>query len=89
MKKYIKTVLILANFALIIYLLWNNQKVTTEFRREKFKSDSLQFKIDSLMSEEQIRQIEIGRYEVILERAETEMSDECKTEFQQILKTIE
>jgi hypothetical protein len=45
--------------------------------------------VDSLTSEIFVKDIEIGRYEVIFDRAEGEMSPECKEELESIKHTVE
>jgi hypothetical protein len=49
----------------------------------------LKNQVDSLNSEIFVKDIEIGRYEVIFDRAEGEMSPECKEELESIKHTVE
>lgn len=63
---------------------FNNQRVILTDSLKKMKKN-----LDSLNSEVFTKDIEISRYEIIIERAEDEMSPECKKELESIKKTVE
>jgi hypothetical protein len=93
MKKYVDGVLILGIGVCLFTLMEQNKQINKMKFDIKPNSDSLiltmKNKIDSLNSEIFTKDIEIGRYEVIFDRAEGEMSPECKIELESIKHTVE
>jgi len=55
----------------------------------KIETDSLKKQVDSLTSEMFVKDIQIGRYEYIMDRAQAEMTPDCKEELETILKQTE
>jgi hypothetical protein len=92
MKKYVDGLLILG-IGICLFTLGKQFKAIKEIKENiKPTSDSLVMmkkQVDSLTSEIFVKDIEIGRYEVIFDRAEGEMSPECKEELEMIRHTVE
>jgi len=65
-------------------LIKNNNVNNKEINNLKITNDSLVKIVDSLKSDIFVKDIEIGRYEYILDRAEDEMSPKCKQELEKI-----
>jgi uncharacterized protein YlbG (UPF0298 family) len=65
------------------------KKIYSLNKELKIKTDSLKKQVDSLTSEMFVKDIQIGRYEYIMDRAQGEMSPECKEELETILKQTE
>jgi len=89
MKKYIGATLSLASVGMLFYIIFDQQHQIQTLQQSKSNTDSLVNVIDSLKSEISGKEIEVGRYEVIFDRAEGEMSPECKQELEAIRKTVE
>lgn len=92
MKKYIDGLLILGIGVCLFTLMKQNKQINKIKSDVKPTLDSLVImrnQIDSLNSEIFVKDIEIGRYQVIFERAEGEMSPECKQELEAIKHTVE
>jgi len=89
MKKYINAILSIASVGMLFYIIFNQKQQITELKATKSNVDSLHQVIDSLNNELFVKGIEVGRYEVIFDRAEGEMTPECKDELEAIKKTIE
>jgi hypothetical protein len=85
MKKYITTGIVIAMGISIIFLFIQNQK--NKEMLDKMKP--IQSYIDSIVSENQMKDIEVGRYEYILDRADQEMSPECKDKLDSIFGETE
>jgi len=65
------------------------KKINSLNKELKIQTDSLKKQVDSLTSEMFVKDIQIGRYEYIMDRAQGEMSPECKEELETILKQTE
>jgi hypothetical protein len=87
--KYIKSILSLASIGMLFYIIFNQKEQIKILQQSKLNTDSLVQVIDSLKSEIFVKEIEVGRYEVIFDRAEAEMTPECKEELEEIRKTVE
>jgi len=85
MKKYITTFIVIAMGISIIFLFIQNQK--NKEMLDKMKP--IQSYIDSIVSENQMKDIEVGRYEYILDRVDQEMSPECKDKLDSIFSETE
>jgi thiaminase len=85
MKKYITTFIVIAMGISIIFLFIQNQK--NKEMLDKMKP--IQTYIDSIVSENYMMNIEVGRYEYILDRADQEMSSECKDKLDSIFGETE
>lgn len=89
MKKYI--VLLIAG--ILLFVIFRQNRVIKEMKLDvKTKSDSLLImrdEIDSLTIEMFVKDIDLGRFEHVLDRAETEMNTECKEELETILSQTE
>jgi len=92
MKKYVDGLLIIG-IGICLFTLIKQNKVINKMKFDtKPTSDSIVIfkkQIDSLNSEIFVKDIEIGRYEIIFDRAEGEMSPECKEELESIKHTVE
>ena len=92
MKKYVDGLLVLGISVCLFTLMKQNEQIDKIKSNIKPTSDSLVImkkQVDSLNSEIFVKDIEIGRYEVIFDRAEGEMSLECKEELEKIKHTVE
>jgi hypothetical protein len=92
MKKYVDGLLILGIGVCLFTLMKQNKQINKIKSDTKPTLDSLVImkkQVDSLNSEIFVKDIEIGRYEVIFDRAEGEMSPECKEELEKIKHTVE
>ena len=85
MKKYITTFIVIAMGISIIFLFIQNQK--NKEMLDKMKP--IQTYIDSIVSENYMMNIEVGRYEYILDRADQEMSSESKDKLDSIFGETE
>ena len=65
------------------------KKIYSLNKELKIKTDSLKKQVDSLTSEMFVKDIQIGRYEYIMDRAQAEMTPNCKEELETILKQTE
>jgi len=89
MKKYINTSLSLASIGILFYIIFNQKEQIKELSSTKSNIDSLYQVVDSLKAEVLSNEIEASRYEIIFERAEAEMTPECKEELETIKHTVE
>jgi hypothetical protein len=92
MKKYVDGLLVLGIGVCLFTLMKQNKQINKMKSDAKPTLDSLVImknQVDSLNSEIFVKDIEIGRYEVIFDRAEGEMSLECKEELEKIKHTVE
>lgn len=92
MKKYVDGLLILGIGVCLFTLVKQNKQINKLKIESQPNIDtivSMRKQVDSLTSEIFIKDIEIGRYEVIFDRAEGEMSPECKQELEAIKHTVE
>jgi len=92
MKKYVDGLLILGIGVCLFTLIKQNKQINKMKYDTQPTLDSLVIlknQVDSLNSEIFVKDIEIGRYEVIFDRAEGEMSPECKEELESIKHTVE
>jgi hypothetical protein len=89
MKKYIGPVLSLASVGMLFYIIFNQKEQIKELKLSKSNIDSLYQVVDSLKAEISVHEIEASRYEIIFDRAEAEMSPECKEELETIKHTVE
>jgi hypothetical protein len=89
MKKYI--VILIAG--ILLFVIFRQNRVIKEMKLDvKTTSDSLiimKNKMDSLKMEMFVKDINLGRFENVLNRAESEMSPECKEELEKILSQTE
>jgi hypothetical protein len=89
MKKYINAALSLASVGMLFYIIFHQKEQIKELKSSQPNIDSLQYVVDSLRSEILSNEIEVSRYEIIFDRAEAEMSPECKEELETIKHTVE
>jgi MoaA/NifB/PqqE/SkfB family radical SAM enzyme len=92
MKKYITTFLIISMGISILILFKINKKnneMLDKYIKELKNINSASKNIDSIMFENQVNDIQIMRYEYILERAQEEMSPDCKDKLDTIMSETE
>jgi MoaA/NifB/PqqE/SkfB family radical SAM enzyme len=92
MKKYITTFLIISMGISILILFKINKKnneMLDKYIKELKNINSASKNIDSIMFENQVNDIQIMRYEYILERAQEEMSSDCKDKLDTIMSETE
>jgi len=73
----------------LVYVINSKNKTINQLQSKRPSIDSLTKVCDSLQMEILSKDIEVGRYEIIFDRAEGEMSFECKTELEAIKHTVE
>lgn len=83
MKHYINPILRALTVVILLYIIYQ-QDVTNKAQQEVITTQ-----LDSLKAEESMKDIQIGRYEIILERLEEELPHECKSHLTNILHTVE
>jgi len=92
MKKYI-TGFLLISMGISILILFNinkkNNEMLDKYAKESKNINSASKNIDSIMFENQVNDIQIMRYEYILERAQEEMSPDCKDKLDSIMSDTE
>ena len=86
MKKYINSILGVVTSAVLLFIIYHQKNDIKESNR---KYEIIQLRYDSLKSEMFTKDIQIGRFEIILDRAQGEMSPDCKEEFEKILHETE
>ena len=89
MKKYIGAILSLSSVGMLFYIIFDQQHQIKTLKSSQPNIDSVQHVVDSLKAEISVHEIETGRYEIIFDRAEAEMSPECKEELETIKHTVE
>jgi len=66
------------------FLIKNNKNDNKEIKNLKIINDSLIKVVDSLKSDIFVKDIDLGRYEYMFDRAEDEMSPDCKKQLEKI-----
>ena len=89
MKQYINPLLKAASLLVLLYTIYQQNHTINTLKTKLTTTDSLAHVCDSLQSEISTKDIDLGRYEIIFNRAEGEMSPECKTELESIRQTVE
>jgi hypothetical protein len=93
MKKYINPILTFSSVLMLFYIIYD-QKLKIETLKPKnesliHESDSLKLRCDSIQSELFIQQIDQQRSEYIINKAEEELSAECKQQLEKIMHETE
>lgn len=78
MKQYINAVLSLASVGMLFYIIYNQREQIKTFKEENSKVELIKHDRDSLQSEMFTKDIQIGRYEHILDLLDTELDADCK-----------
>lgn len=78
MKKYIGPVLSLASVGMLFYIIYNQREQIKTFKQENSKVELIKHERDSLQSKMFEKDIQIGRYEHILDMLDTELDADCK-----------
>lgn len=78
MKKYINAVLSLASVGMLFYIIYNQREQIKTFKKENSKVELIKHECDSLQSEIFTKDIQIGRYEHIMDLLDTELDADCK-----------
>ena len=86
MKKYINPILRVSSVLMLLYVIYN-QKSKIETLESSNMIISKQY--DSLRSEQFVFHLQEERFQYIIDRAEAEMSPDCKEEFEKILHETE
>lgn len=73
----------------LVYIIHSKNTTISQLQSNRPSIDSITKVCDSLQMEILSKDIEVGRYEIIFDRAESEMSTECKTELENIKHTVE
>ena len=92
MKKYITTFLVIS-MGISILILFNinqkNKEMLDKYMKESVNIKSVPKNIDSIVFKNQVNDIQIMRYEYILEKAQEEMSPDCKDKLDTIMSEVE
>lgn len=84
MKKYIGPVLSLASVGMLFYIMFDQKEQIKNLEQENSKVEVIKHERDSLQSEMFTKDIQIGRYEHILDLLDTELDADCKTKVDQL-----
>jgi len=88
MKKFI--IILVCMIVGCIFIQRQQYKKINSLNKElKIQTDSLKKQVDSLTSEMVVKDIQIGRYEYIMDRAQAEMTPDCKEELETIISQTE
>jgi hypothetical protein len=86
MKRYLS--IIVTIFVIVMYHYALN-RTKNQLKSVQSELTIVKHENDSIRSEITIKDIEIGRYEYIFDRAQTEMSPDCQKELEDIWKQTE
>lgn len=86
MGKYINIILKLCCVFMLFYIMYNQK---TKIKTLESVNKELTLKYDSIKSEQFVLRINQQRFELIIDRAEAEMSPDCKEEFEKLLHETE
>ena len=78
MKKYIGPVLSLASVGMLFYIMFDQKEQIKTLQQENSKVEVIKHERDSLQSEIFTKDIQIDRYEHILDLLDTELDNDCK-----------
>lgn len=78
MKKYIGAALSLASVGMLFYIIHNQRDQIKNLKLENENVVTIKNECDSLKSEMLTKDIQIGRYEHILDLLDTELDIDCK-----------
>lgn len=78
MKKYITAALSLASVGMLFYIIHNQRDQIKNLKLENENVVTIKNESDSLKSEMLTKDIQIGRYEHILDLLDTELDIDCK-----------
>ena len=86
MKRYINLILRISCLIMLFYIIYNQR---SKIKTLELSNKALTTQCDSLRSEQFVLHINQERFEYIINRAEGEMSPDCKEEFEKILHETE
>ena len=89
MKKYINGFLRLGTAAALIFVINKQNQQIVELKQTNQSIKVIQNECDSLKSEMFIKDIQLGRYEVILDKLDTELDADCKAKVDELEKQVE
>lgn len=89
MKKYIGPVLSLASIGMLFYILFDQKQQINRLKQIKTHVLIVENECDSLKSEMIAKDIQLGRYEIIMERIDAEFDAECKEKIDEIKLQVE
>jgi hypothetical protein len=78
MKKYIGPILSLASVGMLFYVMFDQKEQIKNLQQENSKVELIKHERDSLQSEMFTKDIQIGRYEHILDLLDAELDADCK-----------
>ena len=78
MKRYISAILSLASIGMLFYIIYNQKEQIKTLQQENSKVEVIKHERDSLSAEIFTKDIQIGRYEHILDLLDTELDADCK-----------
>jgi hypothetical protein len=93
MKKYINPALRVASLVMLLYIIYNQKQTIDQFNLESKTKinncDSIKLIYDSLKLEMFSKDIEIGRYQMIIDRIPDELNPDCQLQFEKLLHETE
>jgi hypothetical protein len=89
MKKFITPALRVATAIGLLYIIWSQRGQINDLKMKTTQYDSLKNECDSLKGEIFTQEIQVGRYEVIMDNLETELSPDCKKTLNEVLSQVE
>jgi len=95
MKKYIAPALRVTTVLGLLFIIWSQHNQIKVLKTEdrmlevKYQYDSLKSECDSLRGELLVKDIDLGRYHMVLDNLEIELPIECKETLNKILSQIE
>jgi hypothetical protein len=84
MKRYINGFLKLGIAAALLIVIWHQKKQIKQLKTDNSNIDLIKNERDSLQSEMFTKDIQIGRYEHIMDLLDNELDAECKTKVDEL-----
>lgn len=89
MKKYIGPVLSLASVGMLFYIMFDQKEQIKNLQQENSKVELIKHQRDSLGAEIFTKEIQIGRYEHIMDLLSTELDADCKAKVDELKNQTE
>jgi hypothetical protein len=86
MKHYISPIIRIATAGVLLYIVYHQN---IQIRSLTSQGRSVQYICDSLEAELSARDMQMSRYQIILDRADEELNSECKEQLEEITKNVE
>ena len=89
MKKYVSAILTISSIGMLFYILFNQKQQIENLKIENSKVEVIKHERDSLSAEIFTKDIQIGRYEHILDLLDTELDADCKAKVDELKSQTE